>query len=56
MHNANENWALEALDRASEADDLEALVADIKSIVESALCPEQFKVQRVINAIREAGY
>jgi len=56
MHNANENWSLQALDRSAEADDLEALIAEIKSIVESCFASSEIKVQRVKTAIQEAGY
>jgi len=44
------------MDRAQECEDLEGLVANIKSIVESIYCSDKIKVQRVIEEIQESGY
>ena len=56
MHVANPDWAFIATDKAAQAEELEDLVAEIKSIIESGLCPEKTKVQRVWEAIQNAGY
>jgi hypothetical protein len=47
---------MENMDRAAQAGELEDLVAEIKSIVESPYTPEETKVKWVIKAIRESGY
>jgi len=56
MHVANPDWALEAVDRAAQADELEDLVADIKSTAESYFFTDAMKLKLINKAIEEAGY
>jgi len=51
----NENWALEAVDQAAQAEELEALVADIKSTL-SSLYSDKYKLHFINKAIQDAGY
>lgn len=56
MHTANPDWALEAVDKAAQADELEDLVADIKSTAESYFLTDAMKLKLIIKSIQEAGY
>jgi len=47
---------LELMDRNAEAEDLEALVADIKATIYSPFQSEEMKVKFIKKAIQEAGY
>jgi len=47
---------LELIDRDAEAEDLEALVADIKATIYSPFQSEEMKVKFIRKAIEEAGY
>ena len=47
---------LELIDRDGEAEDLEALVADIKATIYSPFQSEEMKVKFIRKAIQEAGY
>ena len=47
---------LELMDRDAEAEDLEALVADIKATIYSPFQSEEMKVKFIKKAIQEAGY
>jgi hypothetical protein len=47
---------VESSDRAAEADDLEALVADIKATVYSPFQSDDMKLKFIKKAIEEAGY
>jgi hypothetical protein len=47
---------MELLDRDAEAEDLEALVADIKATVYSPFQSEEMKIKFIKKAIKEAGY
>ena len=47
---------MELLDRDAEAEDLEALVADIKATVYSPFQSEEMKLKFIKKAIEEAGY
>jgi hypothetical protein len=47
---------LELIDRDAEAEDLEALVADIKATVYSPFQSEEMKIKFIKKAIEEAGY
>jgi hypothetical protein len=47
---------LELMDRDAEAEDLEALVADIKATIYSPFQSEEMKVKFIRKAIQEAGY
>jgi hypothetical protein len=46
----------ELLDRDAEAEDLEALVADIKATIYSPFQSEEMKLKFIKKAIEEAGY
>lgn len=56
MHVANPDWALEAVDRAAQADELEELVAQIKSTIESQYLTDAMTIKFIRQAIEEAGY
>jgi hypothetical protein len=47
---------LELIDRDAEAEDLEALVADIKATVYSPFSDDWVKIKFIKKAIEEAGY
>jgi hypothetical protein len=47
---------LELLNRDAEAEDLEALVADIKATIYSPFQSEEMKLKFIKKAIEEAGY
>jgi hypothetical protein len=47
---------MELLDRDAEAEDLEALVADIKATIYSPFQSEEMKLKFIKKAIQEAGY
>ena len=47
---------MELLDRDAEAEDLEALVADIKATIYSPFQSEEMKLKFIKKAIEEAGY
>ena len=47
---------MELLDRDAEAEDLEALVADIKATVYSPYSNDWIKIKFIKKAIEEAGY
>ena len=47
---------LELLNRDAEAEDLEALVADIKATVYSPFQSEEMKLKFIKKAIEKAGY
>jgi len=47
---------VESSDRAAEADDLEALVADIKATVYSPFQNDWMKLKFIKKAIEDAGY
>lgn len=51
-----DTWVLENMDKAAQADELESLIADIKSVVESPYASDEIKVQRVIKTIQDYGY
>jgi hypothetical protein len=46
----------ELIDRDAEAEDLEALVADIKATIYSPFQSEEMKLKFIKKAIEEAGY
>lgn len=56
MTTFNPNWALEASDKAAQAEELEDLVAEIKSIIESPYQTAPGMVVNIKRAILEAGY
>lgn len=59
MSNANLEmaaWALHAKDQESRVDELEDLIADIKSTIESPFYTEEFKLKTIYKAIMETGY
>jgi UDP-N-acetylenolpyruvoylglucosamine reductase len=47
---------LELIDRDAEAEDMEALIADIKATVYSPFQSEEMKVKFIKKAIEEAGF
>ena len=47
---------LELMDRNAEAEDLEALVADIKATIYSPFQSDEMKLKFIKKAIEEAGY
>lgn len=51
-----DTWVLENMDKAAQAAELEDLVADIKSTVESYFLTDAMKLKLINKAIREAGY
>lgn len=56
MTTYNPNWALEAVDKAAQAGELEDLVADIKSTLESYFYSDEIKIKFIRQAIIDAGY
>ncbi len=44
------------MDRSDEADDMEALIADIKSTLESAFYSDAFKLKTIRKSIMDYGY
>lgn len=56
MHVANPDWALEAVDKAAQAEELEDLVADIKSTIESHFLTDAMTIKFIKRAIQNAGY
>lgn len=59
MSNANlemATWALHAKDQEARVDELEDLIADIKSTIESPFYTEEFKLKTIYKAIMEVGY
>lgn len=59
MSNANlemATWALHAKDQEARVDELEDLIADIKSTIESPFYTEEFKLKTIYKAIMETGY
>lgn len=56
MHVANPDWAFIATDKAAQAEELEDLVADIKSTVESYFLTDAMKLKLINRAIQKAGY
>ena len=55
MRTANELY-LDYIDKVAERDDLEDLVAEIKSIIESPFYADQYKVSEIRKAIVAADY
>ena len=49
-------WALHAKDQEARVDELEDLIADIKSTIESPFYTEEFKLKTIYKAIMEVGY
>jgi hypothetical protein len=47
---------LELIDRDAEAEDMEALIADIKATVYSPFSNDWIKIKFIKKAIEEAGY
>lgn len=47
---------LEYMDRSDEADDMEALIAEIKSALESPFYSDEFKLKTIRKAIIDYGY
>lgn len=47
---------LELMDRNAEAEDLEALVADIKATMHSSFLSDEMKLRFIKKNIEEAGY
>ena len=47
---------LEYMDRSNEADDMEALIADIKSTLESPFYSDEFKLKTIRKSIIDYGY
>ena len=47
---------MELLDRDAEAEDLEALVADIKATIYSPFQSDEMKLKFIKKAIEDAGY
>lgn len=47
---------LEYMDRSDEADDMEALIADIKSALESPFYSDEFKLKTIRKSITDYGY
>lgn len=56
MHVANPDWAFLATDKAAQAEELEELVAQIKSTIESQYLTDAMTVKFIRQAIEEAGY
>ena len=59
MSNANlemATWALHAKDQEARVDELEDLIADIKSTIESPFYTKEFKLKTIYKAIMETGY
>jgi len=56
MHTSNVDWALEAVDKAAQAEELEDLVAEIKSIVESPFYKDSSLRSLITREIQKAGY
>ena len=59
MSNANlemATWALHAKDQEARANELEDLIADIKSTIESSFYTKEFKLKTIYKAIMEVGY
>ena len=49
-------WALHAKDQEARVDELEDLIADIKSTIESPFYTKEFKLKTIYKAIMETGY
>ena len=56
MHTNNADWALQAIDKAMQAEELEDLVAQIKSIVESPFYKDSSLRSLITREIEKAGY
>ena len=55
MRTVNELY-LDYIDKTAERDDLEDLVAEIKSIIESPFTGDEYKVKEIRKAIIDADY
>lgn len=51
-----EQWIKNNMDDAAQVPEMESLIADIKTIVESSYASDKVKVRRVIAAIQDYGY
>lgn len=51
-----DNTSLIVSDLDGQVTEMESLIADIKSVVESPYASDTIKVQRVINTIKDYGY
>jgi hypothetical protein len=56
MHTNNSDWALQAADKAACAEELEDLVAQIKSIIESPFHKDASIRSLITREIEKAGY